>query len=186
MEKWMKNGTFGEKRWKNGRKNGRETALFFTKIQSPVSGVEKWGKTEVSGGLRKIGDFIGLKVAGEKCRGTRGWFLRKAVPRHVGGGYAPVLLHCTLHGVAPPPPVPQRSPPQPSGGRLPNDAPPPPHPLRQDKRGGGYVEPRYTALFTKCTTKAQFIRVIYLGMACTTVSTQKKQGYEKGGMAGDF
>ena len=35
-------------------------ALFFTKIQSPVSGVEKWGKIEVSGGLRKIGDFIGL------------------------------------------------------------------------------------------------------------------------------
>ena len=61
MEKWMKNGTFGEKRWKNGRKNGRKTALFFTKIQSPVSGVEKWGKIEVSGGLRKIGDFIGLQ-----------------------------------------------------------------------------------------------------------------------------
>ena len=60
MEKWMKNGTFGEKRWKNGRKNGRKTALFFTKIQSPVSGVEKWGEIEVSGGLRKIGDFIGL------------------------------------------------------------------------------------------------------------------------------
>ena len=60
MEKWMKNGTFGEKWWKNGRKNGRKTALFFTKIQSPVSGVEKWGKIEVSGGLRKIGDFIGL------------------------------------------------------------------------------------------------------------------------------
>ena len=60
MEKWMKNGTFGEKRWKNGRKNGRKTALFFTKIQSPVSGVEKWGDIEVSGGLRKIGDFIGL------------------------------------------------------------------------------------------------------------------------------
>ena len=60
MEKWMKNGTFGEKRWKNGRKNGRKTALFFTKIQSPVSGVEKWGKIEVSGGLQKIGDFIGL------------------------------------------------------------------------------------------------------------------------------
>ena len=34
--------------------------FFFTKIQSPVSGVEKWGKIEVSGGLRKIGDFIGL------------------------------------------------------------------------------------------------------------------------------
>ena len=65
MEKWMKNGTFGEKRWKNGRKNGRKTALFFTKIQSPVSGVEKWGKIEVSGGLRKIGDFIGLPK--EKC-----------------------------------------------------------------------------------------------------------------------
>ena len=61
MEKWMKNGTFGEKRWKNGRKNGRKTALFFTKIQSPVSGVEKWGEIEVSGGLRKIGDFIGLR-----------------------------------------------------------------------------------------------------------------------------
>ena len=45
----MKNGTFGEKRWKNGRKNGRKTALFFTKIQSPVSGVEKWGEIEVSG-----------------------------------------------------------------------------------------------------------------------------------------
>ena len=41
-------------------KNGRKTALFFTKIQSPVSGVEKWGEIEVSGGLRKIGDFIGL------------------------------------------------------------------------------------------------------------------------------
>ena len=63
MEKWMKNGTFGEKRWKNGRKNGRKTALFFTKIQSPVSGVEKWGEIEVSGGLRKIGDFIGLLLA---------------------------------------------------------------------------------------------------------------------------
>ena len=57
----MKNGTFGEKQWKNGRKNGRKTALFFTKIRSPVSGVEKWGKIEVSGGLRKIGDFIGLQ-----------------------------------------------------------------------------------------------------------------------------
>ena len=63
MEKWMKNGTFGEKRWKNGRKNGRKTALFFTQIQSPVSGVEKWGKIEVSGGLRKIGDFIGLTTS---------------------------------------------------------------------------------------------------------------------------
>ena len=63
MEKWMKNGTFGEKRWRNGRKNGRKTALFFTKIQSPVSGVEKWGEIEVSGGLRKIGDFIGLQRA---------------------------------------------------------------------------------------------------------------------------
>ena len=62
MEKWMKNGTFGEKRWKNGRKNGRKTALSFTKIQSPVSRVEKWGKIEVSGGLRKIGDFIGLPL----------------------------------------------------------------------------------------------------------------------------
>ena len=56
----MENGTFGEKRWKNGRKNGRKTALFFTKIQSPVSGGEKTGEIEVSGGLRKIGDFIGL------------------------------------------------------------------------------------------------------------------------------
>ena len=63
MEKWMKNGTFGEKRWKNGRKNGRKTGLFFTKIRPPVSGVEKWGETEVSGGLRKIGDFIGLRLA---------------------------------------------------------------------------------------------------------------------------
>ena len=39
----------------------RKTGLFFTKIRSPVSGVEKWGKIEVSGGLRKIGDFIGLQ-----------------------------------------------------------------------------------------------------------------------------
>ena len=63
MGKWMKNGTFGEKRWKNGWKNGRKPALFFTKIQSPVSGVEKWGEIEVSGGLRKIRDFIGLPWA---------------------------------------------------------------------------------------------------------------------------
>ena len=61
MEKWMKNGTFGENRWKNGRKNSRKTGLFFTKIRSPVSGVGKWGEIEVSGGLRKIGDFIGLQ-----------------------------------------------------------------------------------------------------------------------------
>ena len=78
MEKWMKNGTFREKRWKNGRKNGRKTALFFTKIQSPVSGVEKWGEIEVSGGLRKIGDFIGLIQAprwpmwGSSVRGCNG------------------------------------------------------------------------------------------------------------------
>ena len=74
MEKWMKNGTFGEKRWKNGRKNGRKTALFFTKIQSPVSGVEKWGEIEVSGGLRKIGDFIGLPT-GLEVHVPRTWSL---------------------------------------------------------------------------------------------------------------
>ena len=62
MEKWMKNGTFGEKRWENGRKIGRKTGVFFTKIRSPVSGVEKWGEIEVSAGLRKIGDFIGLSM----------------------------------------------------------------------------------------------------------------------------
>ena len=28
----------------------------------------------------------GKEVAREKCRGTSGWFLRKAVPRHGGGG----------------------------------------------------------------------------------------------------
>ena len=79
MEKWMKNGTFGEKRWKNGRKNGRKTALFFTKIQSPVSGVEKWGKIEVSGGLRKIGDFIGLRP---ECKQLfpKTWYIRKYQP----------------------------------------------------------------------------------------------------------
>ena len=71
MEKWMKNKTSGEKRWKNGRKNGRKTALFCTKIQSPVSGVEKWGEIEVSGGLRKIGDFIGLHTAHATSRAPR-------------------------------------------------------------------------------------------------------------------
>ena len=60
MEKWMKNETFGEKRWKNARKSGRKTGLFFSKMRYPVSGVEKWGRIEVSGGLQKIGDFIGL------------------------------------------------------------------------------------------------------------------------------
>ena len=81
MEKWMKNGTFGEKRWENGRKNGRKTALFFTKIQSPVSGVEKWGKIEVSGGLRKIGDFIGLKKrARRELRGQSTCGIPKRLP----------------------------------------------------------------------------------------------------------
>ena len=32
------------------------------KFSLRVSGVEKWGKIEVSGGLRKIGDFIGLQL----------------------------------------------------------------------------------------------------------------------------
>ena len=54
MEKWMKNGTFGEKRWKNGRKNGRITALFFTKIQSRVSGLEKWGRLRSPGVSGKL------------------------------------------------------------------------------------------------------------------------------------
>ena len=62
MEKWMKSVTFGEKRWKNGQKNGRKMGLFFTKIGCPVSGVEKWREIEVSGDLPKIGDFIGLDM----------------------------------------------------------------------------------------------------------------------------
>ena len=60
MQKWMKNGTFREKRWRNGRKNGSKTGLLFIKVRSQVPRMEKWGKIEVPGGPRKIGDFKGL------------------------------------------------------------------------------------------------------------------------------
>ena len=39
------------------------------KFSLRVSGVEKWGEIEVSGGLRKIGDFIGLN-AQQRLEGT--------------------------------------------------------------------------------------------------------------------
>ena len=69
----MKNGMFGEKRCKNGQKNGRKAGLSFAKIRSSVSGVGKWEETEVSGGLRKIGDFIGLNGA----KVAHGWPIGK-------------------------------------------------------------------------------------------------------------